>query len=299
MCLKSIFRFACFILLFVPLSFAQTPQVSVKEPAAFVVSIVGTAMVQTEAQEPWKPLEVDMPLSKDARIKTSPASSVHIGYERNVMFEVLVAQDTEIVIDDLIEKQKLLIEKGQVFIRAKKLDEKLNFEVTTPSCVIGVRGTEWETELYPSQTLVSSYEGLVKTQGVDDQGKVMAKEVGLEAGRGTRVAPKQDPLAAFELSQERFDHWLYLRKIMFSQLQQFQKTHPDRFRKLYEQKEEMPPVWKHLKKSSGNDATAVIAGTLLQQGLKSIGKHKDDDHRDSSGSNANSSSSSQDDHKTY
>jgi hypothetical protein len=116
---------------------------------AVITEMDGTANVKTP-EGTWLPAEVGMKLTEGSVLKTGAASMVLLYLEGvSETADVEIKENTELRIEELYEdrdssEQTTLLDLalGEILITSQKLrSEKSQFEVKTPTSIVGVRGT--------------------------------------------------------------------------------------------------------------------------------------------------------------
>ncbi|MEW6170476.1 MAG: FecR family protein [Candidatus Omnitrophota bacterium] len=114
-----------------------------------VTSIKGVAMLKKKGNLNWEELKQGTMLSQGDRIKTSSGSELELsldGKEQSALIKVRELSEIGFVTlakDKLNDREKTLLElaSGEILIKAKKLQKGSDFEVKTPTSIVGVRGT--------------------------------------------------------------------------------------------------------------------------------------------------------------
>ncbi|MEW6200561.1 MAG: FecR domain-containing protein [bacterium] len=130
--------------------------------------IQGKVDVMISGETQWKAAKEGMKLSEGASIRTGEASSAFLTWKDG--HAVKIQQLTVIKVDQLqkeagVEKNTVSVTAGKVFSKVSKLGGNSSFNVKTPTAIAGVRGTAWETEIKPDNTVsVSVVDGSVNVQ---------------------------------------------------------------------------------------------------------------------------------------
>ncbi|MBP7654110.1 FecR domain-containing protein [Candidatus Dependentiae bacterium] len=135
------------ILLFCIIFFGM---ILVAEPQIFaavkIFELDGEVKFQKSGTNQWKDAKINMELENSDKIKTLFSSSAIIKLPDGS--NITIAENTVLNLDSVINKQNINVKvvfgglKADVF--KKKLTDKSEFKITTPTAVAGVRGTEFE-----------------------------------------------------------------------------------------------------------------------------------------------------------
>lgn len=114
-----------------------------------VTAIKGVAMIKKQGNINWEEVKVGTALSQGDRIKTASGAELDLNLDGKAQSAIIkVRESTEIGLvslskDKTNEQEKTLLELsvGEVLIKAKKLQQGSDFEVKTPTSIVGVRGT--------------------------------------------------------------------------------------------------------------------------------------------------------------
>ncbi|MEK8126323.1 FecR domain-containing protein [Paenibacillus filicis] len=150
------------------LSSLTAPQASAKSVRSAVVSSVTGEVTYTKAGGS-RSISVypDLSLNQGDLIKTGPGASVILSIvDRND--EITISENAEIYISELMEdggkKSKVKSWAGSVWSKVKSLvSSEDEFEVETPTAVMGVRGTHWLVKVDPitGNTYVTLGSGII------------------------------------------------------------------------------------------------------------------------------------------
>lgn len=167
----------CLTLLFSVLSNVWTGAAFAKESrAAIVVSVEGTVMVtKAGGSTEYRAFE-DMSLSQGDHIRTEAGSNVVLQVV-DQEDEVTIGENTELYISSLVEaddggkKSKLKMWAGSLWFKVKKLvNADDEFEVETPTAVMGVRGSNGYIETKLGQIYALMTSGVLETTPTTDNG---------------------------------------------------------------------------------------------------------------------------------
>jgi len=155
----------------------------------------------------WLPAKVGVKLQENDMIRTSEKASAKLQVDDKTF--TTIGENAEIRLNKLASKAEgnkvaktidIKVMKGNVFAKVKKLNDKSNFSVSTPSSVCGVRGTSFEVE-QQEEAKISVLEGEVAVANplFPDQ------TVSLKKGQATSVSAKSAPKKASKVSEEKMN----------------------------------------------------------------------------------------------
>jgi hypothetical protein len=165
---------------------------------AVVTYVYGEAKVQKANKPDWTSLSLGETVPQGSRIQTGKASSLELTFEdRNSFF---IKSNTDLGITASQKKgstyrlNRFLLNTGRMVNKIKKAtgsDSRL--EITTPSAVASVRGTEFRVSVDQAEaTRAEVLEGTVNVRGMD-------KSLALHEGEGAFVAKGAPPSTAQKL----------------------------------------------------------------------------------------------------
>jgi hypothetical protein len=170
-----------------------------QEPGtASLVSSTGLVSVQVSGNEPFRPAQVGMPLASGARVRTAAQSS---GVLKFADGSLLTMQPLSLLSLDLISvyaggsmvDTSVRLLDGRLQVQANPFHRAgQRFEVTTPSAVAAVRGTEFWLQANDQRTLQQTLEGKVRVSAHEAM-------VDVPKGFGNVVALGEPPSAAIAL----------------------------------------------------------------------------------------------------
>lgn len=142
------------------------------EPVGFLAQVQGTVEVRSSGATSWQAAALDRGVEVGDTVRTGPAS-----YARILLVDdttVSVDEETELVLDEFIlgdlatqERSILRQLRGQMLIDVgETFGGTTRLEVHTPTAVVGVKGTRFETRV-EDHTLVCNHEGRVFVRNVN------------------------------------------------------------------------------------------------------------------------------------
>lgn len=125
-----------------------------KARSGTILSAAGNVNIK-KADGSWVAAAKGMKLNQNDRIRTGSMSSADIALKGDSGDSIVhVDKNSEVVIDQLVadkasgnEKTTLDVAVGSVLIKAAKLKGESKFEVSTPTSIVGVRGTGFEVSV--------------------------------------------------------------------------------------------------------------------------------------------------------
>ena len=136
-------------------------------------------------------LEVYQGNSVDIAFDKESANIVHI--EGNSSFQITNIRPTNVTVD-----------KGKVFSLLNNINADRRFQITTPTAIAAVRGTEFQVNATPAGTEIFTYQGKVQVAGRDAAGKASAQSVILEPNQKTSVkgiGKSPEPISAISATE--------------------------------------------------------------------------------------------------
>ncbi len=127
----------------------------------------GTVSIMRSGADDWMQVaESHLLLFNGDKIKTSAdATGVSITYTSDKTF-LAIKNSAEV---EIIDENSLMIRRGNAYVQVHKKGKK--FLVITPTCAVGVRGTEFEVNVKPDKTAETYlYEGVVEIRNANDIG---------------------------------------------------------------------------------------------------------------------------------
>ncbi len=146
------------VILLVGVAFIAYPAMAQEGAArkAEIASIEGLVAVCGPEGVDWKPAKIGTALYQGDRIRTGPMSNADIKFDSALNKETILRIDaeSEMTIDKMqLDKKSgrmsttLDLAIGKVMIKAAHLEGESEFQVTTPTSIVGVRGTGFEVRV--------------------------------------------------------------------------------------------------------------------------------------------------------
>lgn len=176
-----------------------------------VISFSGSVQVRLSTKNDYSPVEAGMLLQSGDAIKTGPDSQVELGFDEKDQNVVRVEADTSVTLL-LNGDEKIELLEGEVFSLVRDLPSGSAFEIKTPTAVAGARGTEWVTKVQGEETVVEAYQDQPYVKGIDEQGRVEAKEIVIAPGFSTSLRRFQPPAPVIRIPEARQARWQQMRQ---------------------------------------------------------------------------------------
>lgn len=170
--------------------------------------------IQKPEEEIWLPVEKDIPLEQNDKIKTGSHAYVEILIDDGSLLKL--EENAEMTLSELsADSETKRIEStlslwiGRLLSNIVKFTHaRSRFAVRTPTAVMGVRGTEFVVETKDSeQTDVGVFEGAVAVGGLDKEGALLKEsEVLISKGKQTSVHRHKRPLPPFAMKRQMLLH---------------------------------------------------------------------------------------------
>ena len=122
---------------------------------ATVIEITGQAQFQKAGTSNWLNLEKTTVLAEGDTIKTPKGSQVKLELTGNAKTaELVVKEDSQFTFKTFqhnttsqVDDTQLDVDIGDVLVKAEKLVGDSKFEVSTPTSIVGIRGTTFEVKV--------------------------------------------------------------------------------------------------------------------------------------------------------
>lgn len=122
---------------------------------AKAVQLTGEVQYQKAGTSQWMKLEKDTLLTQGDTVKTGKGSQAKLELTGNAKTaEIIVREDTQFTLkifqhdsSNNIDNTELDVDIGDVLVKAEKLVGDSKFEVSTPTSIVGIRGTTFEVKV--------------------------------------------------------------------------------------------------------------------------------------------------------
>ena len=203
------FALASVLLLLLVSAITGTAAASGKEEMATVNYYVGNVKIQRAGDTVWFYAKIATPLFAGDVIEVGGSGKLEIVFTDESV--VRLGEHTKFTMEAGQDKRALKLKMGKTWSKVKKLKDKSQLEVRTPTAVAGVRGTTFRVDVDPEEnTDVGVYNGEVSVAPVIDKAKKKKSEGGLREIKAP-FAQVEPPM--HEVSQ---DEWMVILKNMQS-----------------------------------------------------------------------------------
>ncbi|MBI5938554.1 MAG: tetratricopeptide repeat protein [Betaproteobacteria bacterium] len=172
--------------------------------AAAIIDLRGRCEYRLDAQSPWLPAVIDQQLRHGNFIRTGPhgraalllADRSQIRMNENTVLEVKEVAGSARTAGQTKLRQLI----GRTWVQSKVVPKAMHWEM--PTAVAGIRGTDWEAEVFPDgRSVLTVLSGEVDV--ANDHGRVL-----LKAGEQAQAAPGKPPIKQFVLNARERVQWV-------------------------------------------------------------------------------------------
>ncbi len=122
---------------------------------AKAIQLTGDVQYQKAGTSEWMKLEKDALLTEGDTVKTAKGAQAKLELTGNAKTaEIIVKEDTQFTLKIFqhdsstnIDNTELDVDIGDVLVKAEKLVGDSKFEVSTPTSIVGIRGTTFEVKV--------------------------------------------------------------------------------------------------------------------------------------------------------
>ncbi len=138
------------------------------EPEAKITRVDGEASILRKGASRTRPVRINMPVSEGDEISSGKESMVELAFRMGEV--VRMDENTILKVEKCTNKNvKASTQVGNLWVNMKKLTQRRDFEVATPTAVAAIRGTIYHMSTdQDSTTAVSVYNGKVAV-GLSEQ----------------------------------------------------------------------------------------------------------------------------------
>ncbi|MFH1753225.1 MAG: FecR family protein [Candidatus Omnitrophota bacterium] len=195
------YSLALFILLASGIALADGVLISSEGTGVEIVQLSGQVEVSIGGAD-FEAAEEDIFLQAGDKIKTGRDSYAELAFDEDGENCVRVESESSAIFT-LGEREKIELQRGEIFSTMNNLPPGSTFEIKTPSAVCGVRGTDWVTRASDEGMDVETLEGRVYAKGFDERGRLRAEETVVLPGYTTKVRKHQRPTAPVKFSYQK------------------------------------------------------------------------------------------------
>ncbi|MEI6631618.1 MAG: FecR family protein [bacterium] len=173
--------------------------------AAEIIYVEGNVQVQPDGEEEWKKAEKGMQLNMGDSIRTARHSKADVALDREKKNTIRIDPKTMIVLNSAMPGSidRLDLSRGKVYSNLENIKAGLDFEVSTPSTVAGVRGSSYSVYSERDEDEVQAYKDdvYIKTYDAD---KNLLSESMLPEGFKTFIERFDTPSAITQVTNREF-----------------------------------------------------------------------------------------------
>jgi hypothetical protein len=175
-----------------------------EECEAFIAGITGKAQYKEKEEDEWTDAELNMCIYVGDTVRTMKDSGLALQFGKKTQMKVNALSTFTISTMDPKKPKpnQVNFKVGESWTKIDDKNEKVIFQVKTPSALAGVRGTEFDIAVdEDGNSKVSVLEGVVSV--LNDLGEVLA-----EAGKATEILKGKMPGALEDFNVEEFQNKL-------------------------------------------------------------------------------------------
>ena len=139
-----------------------------------IVSVKGEVFLRQGPSGEWQRAEQNTRLAPNAELKVGAASSCDISLDDKMKDVVTVKDDSQVKIESL-KPSRIFLQQGRVYSVIDNLKKIEDFQVRTPTAVVGVRGTGLEVSFLNGSTLASCFEHKIYVRSLDSRGNILGR----------------------------------------------------------------------------------------------------------------------------
>lgn len=203
-------------LVLIMVMFAGTGFVSLLQ-AGEIVYVEGGVQVRSEGDKDWHKGNGGEQVGIGDNIKTARGSTADIALDEGKKNLIRVEEKTLVILNSTVpgEITKLDLSQGKLYANIEGALQGINYEVSTPSSVTGVRGTGFSVSSAEDEDEAAVYENNIYLKSFD-QNKKLLGEITLTGGTKIYIGRFTSPGAPAVLSQEEIDHWKKVKAELFN-----------------------------------------------------------------------------------
>ncbi|MBU0469015.1 MAG: S8 family serine peptidase [Candidatus Omnitrophica bacterium] len=184
--------------------------------AGEIVYVEGGVQVRREGDKDWHKGSGGEQVGIGDNIKTARGSTADIALDEGKKNLIRVEEKTLVILNSTVpgEITKLDLSQGKLYANIEGALHGINYEVSTPSSIVGVRGTGFSVNSTDDGDEAAVYENNIYVKGFD-QNKKLLGEITLTGVTKTYVGRFKSPGASEVLSQEEIDRWKKVKEELF------------------------------------------------------------------------------------
>jgi hypothetical protein len=173
--------------------------------AAEIIYVEGNVQVQPDGEEEWKKAEKGMKLNMGDSIRTARHSKADVALDETKKNTIRIDSKTMIVLNSSMPGSidRLDLSRGRVYSNLENIKAGLDFEVSTPSTVAGVRGSSYSVYTERDEDEVHAYKDDVYIKTYDADKNLLSESL-LPEGFKTFIERFDTPSAITQISNREF-----------------------------------------------------------------------------------------------
>jgi hypothetical protein len=173
--------------------------------AAEIIYLEGNVQVQPDGEEEWKKAEKGMKLNIGDSIRTARHSKADVALDEAKKNTIRIDPKTMIVLNSAMPGSidRLDLSRGRVYSNLENIKAGLDFEVSTPSTVAGVRGSSYSVYSERDEDEVHAYKDDVYIKTYDANKNLLSESL-LPEGFKTFIERFDTPSAITQISNREF-----------------------------------------------------------------------------------------------
>jgi hypothetical protein len=173
--------------------------------AAEIIYLEGNVQVQPDGEEEWKKAEKGMKLNMGDSIRTARHSKADVALDEAKKNTIRIDPKTMIVLNSSMPGSidRLDLSRGRVYSNLENIKAGLDFEVSTPSTVAGVRGSSYSVYSERDEDEVHAYKDDVYIKTYDADKKLLSESM-LPEGFKTFIERFDTPGAITQITNSEF-----------------------------------------------------------------------------------------------
>lgn len=192
------------VIFFFLTSCAPSAPVASREACGKIVSVRGAVQIKASGSETWSVAKAGSELFPTSSVRTADASFGSLSLADGSILELGPSSYIEMERIELGAQKAsgaFRLYQGKLHSQISKLKAERDFEFLTPSCVVGIRGTDFFLEAYSNQ---KSYVGVIEgTVEVKPIATAQSPGILLSANKEITVAPSSPLPSPVQLTEEK------------------------------------------------------------------------------------------------
>jgi hypothetical protein len=203
---KGMMRSASFAV-FLAAAFLAPGGIAEAQADAKVIFIQGNPKVMKAGTEEWVDCAVDMSVTDGDNLQTASDEAVEIAFTADNANMIRIGGNTTVAINKATPPYAIELPKGNIVSLIRRLPKDSTFEIKTPACIGGARGTGWSTECTGLRASFDVFEGNIYTKGIEVSGEEMKEEVSVDASWRMTVYKYERPMRLEKMAEGDYKKW--------------------------------------------------------------------------------------------